>query len=99
LPKDGDSTKQNVGGMVHNLIINGEVIDFNLTLLGLDKIWLDKKISSLGAIKKDISLLAIDDCGNIISVISHNQKNSKIIKTPPNSKKKEPVSICLRESF
>ena len=90
LPKNGDSTSQNVCGMVHNLIINGEIIDFNLKLLGLDKKWLEKKISSLGAKKKDISLLGIDDCGNIISVISHNRKNSKIIKTSQNKQKKNP---------
>ena len=90
LPKEGDSANQNVCGMVHNLIISGEIIDFNLKLLGLDEKWLDKKISSLGAKKKDVSLLGLDDCGNIISVISHNKKNSKIIKTPQNKQKKNP---------
>lgn len=90
LPKNGDSASQNVCGMVHNLIINGEIIDFNLRLLGLDENWLNKKIASLGARKKDISLLGLDDCNNIISVISHKKKNSKIIKTQKNDKKKNP---------
>jgi hypothetical protein len=62
---------------------------FGVTLIYKEK-WLDKKISSLGAKKKDISLLGLDDCGNIISVISHNRKNSKIIKTPQNKQKKNP---------
>lgn len=90
LPKNGDSVNQNICGMVHNLIINGEIIDFNLKLLNLDKKWLDKKIASLGTTQKDISLLGVDDCGNIISVISPDKKNSKIIKTKENDKKKNP---------
>ncbi len=80
LPKNGDSTSQNKGGMVHNLIINGEIIDFNLELLNLDQKWLDKKLSDLDTTKKDVRLLAVDDCMNIISVIASDDKNSKIVK-------------------
>ena len=90
LPKSNDSVNQNVCGMVHNLIINGETIDFNLKLLGLDEKWLDKRLSSMGVKLKEVSLFGIDDCGNAVSVISHNKKNSKIIKTQQNSKKKNP---------
>ncbi|MBE6607971.1 MAG: DUF421 domain-containing protein [Ruminococcaceae bacterium] len=89
LPKNGDTNAQNTGGMVHNLIINGEIIDFNLKLLNLDEKWLNEQIASLGVSKKDISLFGLDDCNNMISVISSNGKNSKIIKTPK-SKKKNP---------
>ena len=86
LPKSGDSASQNSCGMVHNLIINGEIIDFNLKLLGLDEAWLNKQISSLGVSIRDISLFGVDDCDNRVSVISRKKKNSKIIKPPKNKK-------------
>ena len=89
LPKNPDSSSQNSGGMVHSLIISGEIIDFNLSLLKIDEKWLEKRISSLGAPLKSIYFLGIDDCQNMISVISKGSSNPKIIKTPASAIKKQ----------
>lgn len=90
LPKHGDSCAQNVGGMVHNLIIDGEVVDFNLKLLKIERSWLDKKIASLGVGIKDVRLFGIDDNNNVVSVISSKAQNAQVIKShseKPNEKK------------
>ena len=80
LPKNSDETLRNVGGMMHCLIINGEIVDFNLKLSGVNKGWINKTLSSMGARLCDLSLLGLDDSGNIIYAISKNGKNTKIVK-------------------
>ena len=91
LPKNGDTTAQNTGGMVHSLVINGEIVEFNLKLLNLDRKWLDKKISALGTTLKNVRLLGVDDCMNIISVISSDDKKSAITKTSESELKKKKI--------
>ena len=90
LPKNENSDAQNVGGMVHSLIIDGEVIEFNLRLMGLDRSWLDKKISLLGVSLDSIRLFAVDDCANTVSVIASRSQNAKIVKSPSTRQKKNP---------
>ncbi len=91
LPKKGDSCEQNTGGMVHSLIINGEVIDFNLKLLKIERSWLNGKLSSLGIKLKDVSFLGVDDNMSIVSVISSKSENSKVMKSisPKNKNEKK----------
>ncbi len=80
LPKTGDSCAQNMNGMVHSLIIDGEVVDFSLKLLKIDRAWIDKKIASLGVSIKDVRLFGVDDNMNIVSVISSKSENTAITK-------------------
>ena len=80
LPKSGDATAQNTNGMVHSLIIDGEIIDFNLKLLKIERKWLDKKLSSLGVSLKAVRFFGVDDNMNTVSVISSKSENSKVVK-------------------
>ncbi len=91
LPKNNDSCNQNTGGMVHSLILNGELIDFNLKILNIDRFWIDEKLSALGIKLRDVSLFGVDDNMNIVSVITSKAKNGTIVKTPaPKNAKKVP---------
>ncbi len=80
LPKSNDETLRNVGGMMHCLVINGEIVRFNLSLVGVDENWVNKTVSAMGARLSDVSLLGIDDNGCVIYAISKNGKNTKIMK-------------------
>ena len=91
LPKSGDTTAQNANGMVHSLIIDGEIIDFNLKLLKIERKWLDKKLSSLGISLSAVRFFGVDDNMNTVSVISSKAENSKVVKLPK-AKKNEKKS-------
>lgn len=91
LPKCGDTTAQNANGMVHSLIIDGEIIDFNLKLLKIERKWLDKKLSSLGVSLSAVRFFGVDDNMNTVSVISSKAENSKVVKLPK-AKKNEKKS-------
>ena len=80
LPKSNDETLRNVGGMMHCLVINGEIVHFNLSLVGVDENWINKTVSAMGACLRDVSLLGLDDNGCVIYAISKNGKNTKIMK-------------------
>ena len=80
LPKETDESSRNTGGMMHCLVINGEIVKFNLKLVGMNENWIEKTVSSIGARLCDVSLLGVDDQKNLIYAISKNGKNTKIIK-------------------
>lgn len=80
LPKSNDESLRNTGGMVHCLVINGEIIEFNLKLLGFNRAWINKTLSSMNTRLCDVSLLGIDDQKNLVYAVSRNGKNTKIMK-------------------
>ena len=80
LPKSNDENLRNTGGMMHCIILNGEIVEFNLKLLGLNSAWINKTLDSMSARLSDVSLLGIDDQRNLIYAISRKGKNTKIIK-------------------
>lgn len=53
------------GGIAHELIIDGEIVEENLALMGKDKEWLDKQLSSRHTELKDVFLLTLNDAGEI----------------------------------
>jgi len=80
LPKENDENLRNAGGMMHSIILNGEVVEFNLKLLDIDISWVNKTLASMGARLEEVYLLGIDDQRNLIYAVSKNGKNTKIIK-------------------
>ncbi|MBQ3064451.1 MAG: DUF421 domain-containing protein [Clostridia bacterium] len=55
-------------GILHALIEDGHVSDYNLTLLGHDRAWLTKKLGEQGCRAEDIFFLGIDDGGNLYKI-------------------------------
>ncbi len=51
------------GGIAHELVIDGEVVEENLTLLGKDRAWLDGELASRHAVLSEVFLLTMDDGG------------------------------------
>ena len=62
-------------GIVTNLIIDGKVMEENLTELGFDKIWLEKMLKNQGIIKIDNIFLATYNIdGNLSAYLTNNTK-------------------------
>ncbi len=61
-------------GIAHELIIDGEIVEENLTLLGKDKEWLTEQLLSRHADQKDVFLLTMDDSGSIELIRKETQK-------------------------
>ena len=62
-------------GIVTNLIIDGKVMEENLTELGFDKIWLEKMLKKQGIIKIDNIFLATYNIdGNLSAYLTNNTK-------------------------
>lgn len=61
-------------GISHELIIDGEIVEENLTLLGKDKEWLNEQLLSRHADLKDVFLFTMDDGGSIELIRKETQK-------------------------
>ncbi len=53
------------GGIAHELIIDGEVVEKNLTLLGKDKAWLHTQLQCRHTTQQDVFLMTMNDDGTI----------------------------------
>ncbi len=71
-PKQQSDGSQLPDRMVHSLIIDGEILEGNLKLLGVEKRELLNKLHALGNNLSDITLLGVDDRMNIVTLISKN---------------------------
>lgn len=71
IPRRNDSppTGREIGkkvkevGIPHALIVDSEISEFDLNLIGKDKAWLAKKLKKRGVTAKDVFLFTIDDDG------------------------------------
>lgn len=52
-------------GIMHTLIADGQISDFNLKLIGHNRKWLEKQIKNQKCKLEDIFLFSVDDSGNI----------------------------------
>ncbi len=55
-------------GIAHELIIDGEIVEENLRLLGKDKTWLFRELDRQKATLDEVFLLTIDDAGAIFVI-------------------------------
>lgn len=53
------------GGIAHELIIDGEVVEENLAMMGKDEKWLDNQLASRHTEQKDVFLLTLNDADEI----------------------------------
>ena len=51
-------------GIAHPLVVQGQISDFHLQLLGKDRAWLIRQVTSRGCALSDILLFSLDDDGN-----------------------------------
>ena len=51
-------------GIAHPLVVQGQISDFHLELLGHDRRWLYKKLSDQGCSSAQVLLFSLDDNGN-----------------------------------
>ncbi len=51
-------------GIAHPLVVQGQISDFHLKLLGRDRRWLMQKLSERGCGVSDVLLFSLDDDGN-----------------------------------
>ena len=57
--------KKDDANMAHAIVIDGKIIDGNLTAHGYDKNWLKKRLDEHGARLYDVFLMTINDEGKI----------------------------------
>ena len=50
-------------GVAHAVVVDSKVSDFDLSLIGKDRKWLDNRLSRLNAALSDILLFTVDDAG------------------------------------
>ncbi len=55
-------------GIAHELIIDGEIVEENLRLLGKNKTWLFRELDRQKATLDEVFLLTIDDAGAIFVI-------------------------------
>ncbi len=60
-------------GIMHPIIIDGNLCKHNLTVSGKTKSWLKKEISALSCSLKEIYLFAVDDSGKTILIRKENK--------------------------
>ncbi len=52
-------------GLAHPVIMDGEIHDAHLSMIGRDRIWLKKECGKRGCETKDVFLMTVDDAGDI----------------------------------
>ena len=57
--------------MCANVIIDGEIMEFNLKEIGKNKDWLLKKLKTLGKNYSDILLATVDSSGNLVTFLKN----------------------------
>ncbi|MBR5314616.1 MAG: DUF421 domain-containing protein [Clostridia bacterium] len=62
---DDMGIKKEEKGMVHVLIADGELSEFNLSLTGHSHRWLKTQLKKNGCKMKDVFLMTVDDCDNV----------------------------------
>ena len=60
--------------MAHAVIIDGRIINDNLTAIGYDEKWLQERLVEAKIRQKDIFLLTVNDDGRINQIIKDNKK-------------------------
>ncbi|MEL7570260.1 MAG: YetF domain-containing protein, partial [Eubacteriaceae bacterium] len=77
VPKDFNLYPQQEG-LVTNLIMDGDIMEVNLTMCNHDKKWLMEQIAKQGAKQlKDVFLATIDNNDNLSVFINYNDFNIK----------------------
>ena len=62
------------GGIAHELIIDGEIVEENLSLMGRDVSWLKSELSAQHTSITDVFLFTLDDSGKTHLVTKESKK-------------------------
>ena len=66
--------------MCANVIIDGEIMEFNLKEIGKNKDWLLKKLKTLGKNYSDILLATVDSSGNLVTFLKNDLKANDMLE-------------------